>query len=89
MRTVGSDSRSLVDTLTHLDLPIRLGEDAGAVFDAAVEVVDKDWHLARVDSTMGGSLWMKDSGLPVGQQVRVRAGRRMLPVRLTKRAAAR
>ncbi|MDC7692302.1 molybdenum ABC transporter ATP-binding protein [Vogesella indigofera] len=65
-------SGPLADTLTRLDLPIRLGEDAGAVLDATVAAVDKEWHLARVDFTEGGSLWAKDSGLSVGQQVRVR-----------------
>ncbi|MTD33725.1 molybdenum ABC transporter ATP-binding protein [Paludibacterium denitrificans] len=65
-------SGPLADTLTRLDLPIRLGEDAGAVLDATVEAVDKEWHLARVDLTEGGSLWAKDSGLSVGQSVRIR-----------------
>ena len=65
-------SGPLADTLTRLDLPIRLGEDAGAVLDATVGAVDKEWHLVRVDVTEGGSLWTKDSGLSVGQPVRVR-----------------
>lgn len=59
------------DTLARLDLPIRLGEDAGAILDATVGVVDKDWHLVRVDFA-GGSLWARDHGLAVGRRVRVR-----------------
>lgn len=61
----------LADTLARLDLPFRLGEDAGAVLDATVSEVDKDWHLVRVDFA-GGSLWARDQGLSVGRRVRVR-----------------
>lgn len=61
----------LAETLARLDLPFRLGEDAGAVLDATVGEVDKDWHLVRVDFA-GGSLWARDQGLSVGRRVRVR-----------------
>lgn len=61
----------LAETLTRLDLPLRLGDDAGAVLDATVGEVDKDWHLVRVDFA-GGSLWARDQGLSVGRRVRVR-----------------
>ena len=61
----------LADTLARLDLPIRLGEDAGAILDATVGAVDTAWHLVRVDFA-GGSLWARDHGLPVGRRVRVR-----------------
>lgn len=61
----------LADTLARLDLPFRLGEDAGAVLDATVGEVDEAWHLVRVDFA-GGSLWARDQGLTVGRRVRVR-----------------
>lgn len=61
----------LTETLARLDLPIRLGEEAGVVLDAVVAEQDRQWHLARVDFP-GGSLWVRDKGMPVGQQVRVR-----------------
>jgi molybdate transport system ATP-binding protein len=61
----------LTETLARLDLPIRLGEDAGAILDATVGTVDKEWHLMRLDFP-GGSLWARDSDLPVGHRVRVR-----------------
>ncbi|AOX99837.1 molybdenum ABC transporter ATP-binding protein [Jeongeupia sp. USM3] len=64
-------SGSLAETLARLDLPIRLGEDAGAILNATVGAVDKEWHLARVDFT-GGSLWARDHGLAIGRHVRVR-----------------
>jgi molybdate transport system ATP-binding protein len=61
----------LADTLARVDLPIRLGEDAGAVFAATVAERDAEWHLARVEFD-GGELWVRDSGVPVGRRVRVR-----------------
>jgi len=61
----------LTETLARLDLPIRLGEDAGAVFAATVAERDAEWHLARVEFD-GGELWVRDSGVPVGRRVRVR-----------------
>lgn len=64
-------SGALPDVLARLDLPIRLGEDAGAVLDAGIGAVDPTWHLARADFD-GGSLWVRDHGLPVGHRVRVR-----------------
>lgn len=59
------------ETLARLDLPIRLGEDAGVVIEARVAERDADWHLARVEFP-GGSLWVRDGGHPVGRRVRVR-----------------
>lgn len=64
-------SGPLAETLTRLDLPIRLGENTGAILDATVGAVEKDWHLVRVDFA-GGSLWTQDQGLTVGHRVRVR-----------------
>jgi molybdate transport system ATP-binding protein len=61
----------LTETLARLDLPIRLGEDAGVVLDAVVAELDPQWHLARVDFP-GGGLWVRDKGLPLGERVRVR-----------------
>ncbi len=61
----------LGETLARLDLPIRLGEDAGVVIDATIGAIDASWHLARVDFA-GGNLWTRDHDLPVGRKVRVR-----------------
>ena len=61
----------LGETLARLDLPIRLGEDAGVVLEGEIAEIDGAWHLARVASG-GNSLWVRDSGLPVGRHVRVR-----------------
>ena len=61
----------LGETLARLDLPIQLGEDAGAVIDAAIAERDAAWHLVRVDFP-GGNLWVRDNGQPIGHRVRVR-----------------
>ena len=64
-------SGPLGETLARIDLPIRLGEDAGVVIDAHIAERDADWHLARVEFA-GGSLWVRDNGHALGQPVRVR-----------------
>ena len=64
-------SGNLGETLSRLDLPIQLGEDAGVIIEATIGAVDNEWHLARVDFA-GGNLWAKDQGLAVGTPVRVR-----------------
>jgi molybdate transport system ATP-binding protein len=62
---------TLTETLARLDLPIRLGEDVGAVLEATVGVIDDTWHLARADFP-GGQLWTRDHGVPLGRKIRVR-----------------
>ncbi|ABM37350.1 molybdenum ABC transporter ATP-binding protein [Polaromonas naphthalenivorans] len=64
-------SGPLTETLARLDLPIRLGEDAGVVLDAVVAERDAAWHLARV-TFAGGSLWVRDGGQAIGAAVRIR-----------------
>ena len=61
----------LVETLARIDLPIRLGEDAGVVIDAVVSERDSQWHLACVNFP-GGRLWFRDGGHPIGHRARVR-----------------
>jgi molybdate transport system ATP-binding protein len=61
----------LTETLARVDLPIRLGEDAGVVLDAVVAERDAAWHLARVEFA-GGSLWVRDGGQAIGAPVRIR-----------------
>ncbi|MBS1188161.1 MAG: modC [Burkholderiaceae bacterium] len=63
-------SGPLVETLARLDLPIRLGEEVGAILDAVVGEIDEKWHLMRVDFP-GGGLWTRSLGLPPGRRVRV------------------
>ena len=61
----------LTDTLARLDLPIRLGEDAGVVLDGTVVERDENWQLARIGFA-GGSVWVRDGGHDLGHHVRVR-----------------
>lgn len=60
----------LMETLTQLDTPIRLGEDSGVVLQAQVSELDQSWHLMRL-AFDGGSVWTRQHDLPVGHQVRV------------------
>ncbi len=59
------------EVLTQVVNPVVVGEDAGALIEGCVGAVDSQWHLARVDFE-GGSVWMRDAGLPVGKAVRIR-----------------
>jgi len=61
----------LLELMAGQELPIRLGEDAGAILEGTVAGLDSPWHLARVEFA-GGSLWARDQGIPVGRRVRLR-----------------
>jgi molybdate transport system ATP-binding protein len=68
-------SGPLSETLARIDLPIRLGEDAGVVLEGEVTERDAHWHLARIAFAGGPPdlhVWVRDSGAPLGQRVRVR-----------------
>jgi molybdate transport system ATP-binding protein len=62
---------ALTDVLSRADLPVRLGEDTGAVVSADVVERDTQWHLLRAVFD-GGELWLRDSGETIGQRIRVR-----------------
>ncbi len=64
-------SGPLAQTLARIDLPAIPGEEPGALLHARVEERDAQWHLLRV-AFGGGSLWLPDEGLAIGQPVRVR-----------------
>lgn len=57
--------------LASIDSPVVVGEDAGALLGGRVAERDTHWQLVRVDFD-GGHLWLRDSGVPVGQSVRLR-----------------
>ncbi|MES2784184.1 MAG: molybdenum ABC transporter ATP-binding protein [Pseudomonadota bacterium] len=59
------------EVLARIDSPVVVGDDAGALLEGRVEERDGRWHLMRVGFA-GGSLWLRDSGQPVGQAVRMR-----------------
>ncbi|MBV5275591.1 MAG: molybdenum ABC transporter ATP-binding protein [Lamprocystis purpurea] len=64
-------SGPLAATLARLDLPIRLGEDAGVVLEGRITERDTRWHLLKVDCG-GVDLWVRDTGVPTDHPVRVR-----------------
>lgn len=76
-------SGPLVDTLARLDLPIRIGEEAGTVLEGVVAHRDPAWHLARVDLG-AGELWVRDTGEAVGARARVRVLARDVSIALQK-----
>lgn len=57
--------------MSRLDLPIRLGEEAGAVLSGEVTARDAQWHLSCV-KVSGHPFWIRDNGETVGQAVRLR-----------------
>lgn len=59
------------EVLGNAATAVRVGDDVGALWQAVVTERDERWHLVRV-SCGPVSLWLHDSGVPVGQSVRVR-----------------
>ena len=57
--------------LASIHSPVLAADDAGALLSGRVVERDARWQLCRV-AFDGGSLWLRDSGLPVGQAVRLR-----------------
>lgn len=64
-------SGPLAQTMARIDAPGLSGQDGGVLLEATILERDTRWHLARVGFA-GGSLWVRDTGLVVGSQVRVR-----------------
>jgi molybdate transport system ATP-binding protein len=62
---------SVVEVLSAIDVPVVMGEDAGALLEARIAARDTQWHLARAEFD-SGSLWLRDNGLAVGREVRLR-----------------
>ena len=64
-------SGDLVETLSRIDLPIKLGDNLGAVIEATVGEIDSQWHLIRCDFS-GGEIWTRNQGLALHQKIRLR-----------------
>lgn len=64
----------VTEVFSRLALPVLLGDDVGVLLQGRVQERDTRWHLCRVqlDGPEGHSLWLRDSGLPLGRAVRVR-----------------
>ena len=76
-------SGELSETLASLDLPVKLGEDAGVVIKATVSELDDEWHLCCA-SFPGGALWLPNEGFQLDQSIRLRVLARDVSVALSK-----
>jgi molybdate transport system ATP-binding protein len=59
------------EVLARVVNPAIVGDEAGVLLSGRVLELDARWHLAKV-AFAGGALWVRDSGLPLGQAVRLR-----------------
>ncbi|KJS08068.1 MAG: molybdenum ABC transporter ATP-binding protein [Gammaproteobacteria bacterium BRH_c0] len=75
----------LGETLSRLDSPIKLGEDTGVVVEATISARDATWHLAEA-SFAGGALWLRDTGHPLQDRVRIRVLARDVSLSLSHHA---
>ena len=64
-------SGPLTETLSRVDLPIKLGEESGVVLEAKIAERDEQFNLARAEFA-GGSIWARDTGLQLNATVRLR-----------------
>jgi molybdate transport system ATP-binding protein len=71
----------VAEVLTRLDAPLVLGDDVAALLDGVLEARDERWSLVRAQFA-GGSLWLRDTGLPLGSHVRLRVLARDVSVAL-------
>jgi molybdate transport system ATP-binding protein len=79
VRVVGPTAQVLAGTHS----PMQLGDDASALLEGTVDAKDAQWHLVQVGFA-GGSLWLRDTGLALGQRVRLRVLARDVSVSTTE-----
>ena len=65
---VSSDSLSA--SLTNEKLPLKLNRETSSVLTGKITEIDKSWHLACL-SISGQKLWLPDTKLSIGEEVRV------------------
>jgi molybdate transport system ATP-binding protein len=70
------------EVLNRIDAPVVQGDEQAALLDGTVQEIDTQWGLARVQAGTH-SLWLRDSGLPVGRKVRLRVLARDVSVATT------
>ncbi len=59
------------EVFANIHQPLGAGEDMGALLQGTLVERHADWHLCRI-AFDGGELWLRDSGLAVGESVRMR-----------------
>lgn len=62
---------TVYEVFANIDQALGAGEDMGALLQGTLVERHADWHLCRI-AFDGGELWLRDSGLAVGQSVRMR-----------------
>ena len=62
---------SVAEVFANIEQPMWVGEDMGAWLQGSVVERHADWHLCRV-AFDGGQMWLRDSGVALGQMVRMR-----------------
>ena len=61
--------------MARIDTPVMLGDDLATLVDGVVAEHDAPWHLTRVALAGGAqacAIWLRNSGLQIGQKVRLR-----------------
>ena len=61
----------VADVFANIERPQWVGEDMGAWLQGTVVERHAQWHLCRV-AFEGGQMWLRDSGVALGQMVRMR-----------------
>ena len=62
---------TVYEVFANIDQALGAGEDMGALLQGTLVERHADWHLCRI-AFDGGELWLRDSGLALGQSVRMR-----------------
>ena len=62
---------SVAEVFANIEQPQWVGDDMGAWLQGTVVERHADWHLCRV-AFEGGQMWLRDSGVALGQMVRMR-----------------
>ncbi|MDA0790444.1 MAG: molybdenum ABC transporter ATP-binding protein [Proteobacteria bacterium] len=70
------------EVFSRIDLQSGFGEETGVVLQGRIVERDQRWHLARV-AFAGGGLWVRDSGDPTDEAVRIRVLARDVSIALT------
>lgn len=75
-------SGPVAEVLSAVRSPVVVGEDAGVLLVGQVLALDVRWHLAQVGFD-GGALWVHNSGLELGQRLRLRVLARDVSIALS------
>ena len=78
----------LTEVLSQPDLPMFTGFDAGTIWQGQVIERSETWHLAQVECAQGVSVWGRDTGISVGQTLRIRILARDVSITLEEATAS-